>query len=173
MINKKSLILITAFMLLFIIYSGCTQNEKTITVNQMLYDINTNISSDYNTLKINYSSYNENDTIIINDQIENIEYDSDNDSTVISFFSNVNESIFKSSDLIFKGDLTDTYNVDDNVEIKLTIKHVLIPISFGDDTFYYDVEIFKEQWVSEDYFISNVQNGFPFKPMSDQIIIKK
>ena len=115
-----------------------------------------------------YNTLENGDLLIIEDVINEIFYSNDEDATIIIFRWVVNEES-DYLDLTFEGDLTDSFEMGDKVSISVTIKYVM----FSYEEFNFEMEIYKEQWVSEEYFRENVDSGADgFKPLPENIISK-
>jgi hypothetical protein len=115
-----------------------------------------------------YNTLENGDLLIIEDVINDIFYDSDEDVTIIIFRWIIND-VSDYLDLTFEGDLTDSFEIGDKVSISVTIKYVTLSYK----EFNFKMEIYKEQWVSEEYFRNDVDSGGDgFKPLSESSIAK-
>ena len=105
---------------------------------------------------ISIPAFSDGDCILIYDNISIIYYHPEEDYTDVAFSWYTDYPNEKRIDYYqFKGNLTDTFKEGDYVAIKVHIKHVIITIS---DFEVYNLEIFEEEWVSEQYFIDNVND---------------
>ena len=138
-----------------------------MTAEELFNDLE--MDSDWSTyLTIGFSSLNEGDILIMQDIISETEYNSEVDATniVFSFVSGDGTGYQR---FWFEGDITNTYAVEDEVKITVNIKHV----SFSIEPMNYDLEIFAEQWVSVEYYSSNLGTTLSgFKAMSQSTIVK-
>ena len=121
----------------------------------------------------NFKSLNDGDTLIIHDSISDISYDETTDITTINFEyeqegeeGEPTETLLIS--LIFEGNLTSEYSVDDEVTVTLTIKHITVTVMSMD----LDLEIYEEYWENEQHFIDNYATVDQFKPITSDKISK-
>lgn len=179
---KKQLLIVGIILVLLVVgLSGCTDNSGngvaktvTMTAKELQDDINGN--TDVQTfLIIGYNSVDDGDTLIIQDIISETRYNSEVGATELVFpydFSYDSEGftdVLYSSYVTFwfEGDITSNYVVGDEVKITVIIKRV----SFSYSTFDYDLELFDEQWESEEYFVSHISSDTKgFKPMPQSTI---
>lgn len=115
-----------------------------------------------------YNTLENGDLLIIEDVINDILYQSDEDVTII-FFRWIENDEGDYLDLTFEGDLTDSFDMGDKVSVSVAIKYV----TFSYKGFNFEMEIYKEQWVSEEYFRDDADSGGDgFKPLPETIIDK-
>ena len=118
-----------------------------------------------------YKNLSDGDRIIIRDNISIITYFEERNETTIAF--SWYEEMYKEHIIYFhfKGNITDRYKVGDEIEIPLTLKHVHIETN----STIYDIDVFEEQWVSEEYFAKNVHSILIYGGLKamDPSIIKK
>jgi hypothetical protein len=161
---KKSIvstILLTIILIVF--FSGCldlggngddnNQNAVIMTAREHINDLTlkTDIEGGYSLL---YDSLENGDKLIIKDTISDIFYDEKIDETKITFgWTEDGEQQFL--ELFFEGDLTETYSHVDEVEITVTIKYVNITFA----GFIFEMEIYEEQWISEEFFRTDAEAG--------------
>lgn len=145
---------------------GCSEQNNntgktvTMTAKEHLEDIETIYGTDE--ITTNFNSLDEGDTLIIQDTILNINYDDAADRTIIVFVSTEGE-LSDSMKFEFEGKLTDSFYNDEQVRITVKIKHVV----FSYQNISYDMELYEEQWVSEEYF-----NSYRYKPLPQSCITK-
>ena len=145
---------------------GCSEQDNntgktvTMTAKEHLEDIETIYAPDE--ITTNFNSLDEGDTLIIQDTILNINYDDAADRTIIVFVSTEGE-LSDSMKFEFEGKLTDSFYNDEQVRITVKIKHVV----FSYQNISYDMELYEEQWVSEEYF-----NSYRYKPLPQSCITK-
>jgi hypothetical protein len=146
---------------------GCSEQDNntkgktvTMTAKEHLDDIETIYATDEITK--NFNSLDEGDTLIIQDTILNINYDDATDRTIIVFVSTEGD-LSDSMKFEFEGKLTDSFYNDEQVRITVKIKHVV----FSYQNISYDMELYEEQWVSEEYF-----NSYRYKPLPQSCITK-
>lgn len=178
--NKHFIIFGIAVLLITVVgLSGCTEQEEngtegnggTTTVTMTAKEFHDDmISGPSETgFSVLYNSLKDGDTLIIQDSISEINYDSNTNATTVTFKWSEPTT---SRHFQFDGDITQDYLVGGGVSITVHIKHITISI----DYFEYDLEIFEEQWISEDYFSENVPNFFliiqGFKPLPQSCISK-
>ena len=108
----------------------------------------------FSNVKIFYKSLNAGDTIIIQDNISNLSYDEILNTTSVSFEWN-EYGATESLDLLFEGNITSQYIIGDRVNITVT----LIRVELTYEGVNYDLEIFAENWVNEDYFKENIRGS--------------
>ncbi len=160
---KKTILLICAvFLALVMLISGCNSGKTfTITAKELNEDVKW--VNNNTTFSMLYTSYQDGDTLIIKDTISNVTYDQNFNATGISF-------IWSSGTrgVAFQGNITDKYKEGDEVEITVHLKHV----TFFYNDINYDMEIFAEEWESQDYFIKNF-NIYPFKFLPTSCIEKE
>jgi len=168
---KKIMILVLTTLLF--LTCGCIQQNtiKSITMKELNDDIQTNLSINLSVFTIGFKSFNESDTVTIVDTIKNIVYDQESNTTEFLFDVEFNSS-FLCKPNVFKGDLRNLYSIGDKIKITVTVKRVIIPLEVVNFTITYDLEIFEELWVGEEYFKSNIMNGNSFKPLSKSLIEK-
>jgi len=164
---RKAISLLGIFCLMITIFiCGCSEQNNpgttgiTMTAKELYNDKETIQGPD--NVTINYKSLNDGDALIIQDTIFRIKYDYFFNKTIILFLWDQENS----SDPIefeFEGNITGSYFIDDQVKITVKIKHVIF--SYQDVP--YDMELFEEQWVNEEYFNSN-----RYKPLPSNCITK-
>lgn len=113
-------------------------------------------------ITINYKSVDDGDKLAIQDTIFKISYDYIYNKTIVLFVwgeEDESDSMF----FEFEGNITDSFFIGDQVKITVKIKHVIF--SYQDVT--YDMELYEEQWVSEEYYNSN-----RYKPLPVSCIVK-
>lgn len=156
------------FLALVLLISGCTNNNensggKTFMVTTEELNDHAHFVNNNTTLLIFYDSYEDGDALIIQDIISNVTYDQTFNATGISFTSPSGIRGFA-----FQGNITDKYKEGDEVKITVHLKHV----TFSYNGKNYDMEIFAEEWESQDYFINNF-NTYPFKFLPASCIEKE
>jgi hypothetical protein len=125
----------------------------------------------FSNIRIFYNISNDGDTIIIQDYISNISYDEISNTTTISFkwddYGTIRLLYF-----LFEGDITNIFNIGDNVNITVTLKRV----TFSYEGVNYDLELYAESWENQDYFEGNFINPSDIyqslKPLSSDLIEK-
>jgi len=153
--NKKLkiTIIIASILLMAIFFSGCTEDktkENTVTMSaKELYD-DIDVNNTENRYYYNYKSLNDGDTLILQDTIKKIDYYAETNSTRVTF-----EWTDGTYSPPFQGNITSMFSIGDKVKITVHIKHV----QFSNNTRSFDLELFEEQWVSQEYFLANI---FPF-----------
>ncbi len=171
--KKLVVSIITLFISLLIFFSGCLnlgenddeKNAIIMTAREHNEDItiDTNTNNSFSKL---YNSLNDGDLIIIKDVIDSIFYNQKRDATLVSFEWTENGTS-NLLEIIFEGDLTPIYFLGDEVEISVTIKYV----NFKHNEFNYEMEIYDEQWVSEEFFKTDLEaGGEGFIPLPQNII---
>ena len=148
-------------------YDDCTILSAKSLYEKMIFNISKeNIEIDQNeTTQINvsvnktvitmiYESLSDGECIIIRDNISMVTYSEEDDKTTITFSWYEDQYTKIHVYYYFMGNITDIYKVGDEVEITLTLKHVDIETNSTK----YNIDIFEEQWDSEQYFINNVQS---------------
>lgn len=166
MIRKITSIIIF-FSIVFVICSGCikekhsTESDSKI-VNWNAQDLiddfsfSTSMSGGIMKWSANYKSLNEADTLILTDKISNITYTSFLHNATSIFFDvkdytkmgmNASEVAF-----LFQGNITDKYQIGDNVKITLTVKHFVYTNETSKTSF--DWDVFEEGW-DQEYFITH------------------
>ena len=117
------------------------------------------------------NSLEDGDTLNIQDTVSLIKYWFEDDKTSITFTWQEGYNATSIS-FYFEGNITNEFNVDDEVKITVNIKHV----TFSAIGYDWDMDLFEEQWVSEEYFSSHVDHWTNFenglKPMSQSVIEK-
>jgi hypothetical protein len=103
---------------------------------------------------LDYPEIAEGDCIIIHDAISLIQYYPDDDYTSVCFSWYQNTESKKEVFYKFKGDITDIYKKGDVVEITLHLKHIELETT----DVIFDIDVFEEQWESEQFFIDNVED---------------
>ena len=125
----------------------------------------------FSNIKTFYNSSNAGDTIIIQDTISSLSYDAISKTTTLSF-EWVDSGSIKALYLLFEGDITNQYIAGDRVNITVTLKRV----TFSYEDVNYDLEVYAESWVSEEYFKENVISATEiaqaYKPLSSNLIEK-
>jgi len=164
---------------LVLFISGCTQqNNKgnegsttgktlTMTAKELFNDTDLNIS--VNGFTMNFKSLEDGDTLILQDAITNISYNSTTNTTTVEF-EWTNGIATNTLKPVFEGNITDSYKVGDQVKITEKIKKV----TFTYQTAAFDMELFADQWESQDYFISNAGSSLGgLKPLPQSSIVKR
>jgi len=114
---------------------------------------NANISLDKPILYLLYPEFEEEDCIIIHDKISLIQYYPDDQYTTVCFSWYQDQYTKTHVYYHFEGNITDTYKEGDTVEITLHLKHIELETT----NMSYSLDVFEEQWESEQYFVENVQ----------------
>ena len=165
--------------MLVILMCGCTEDKNggsgngisaktyTWTAKQVTDDMPLDLDWD-DGFQMLYSTLKDGDTLIIQDTITNISYNSDKGTTTVAF--EWTEGIETNSfNLIFEGNITNSYQPGDEVKISVTIKHVTLSYQ----GFNFEMEIYEEQWESVEYFKSDLDSGGEgFKPLPQSCIEK-
>lgn len=174
---------------LMLFFSGCTEEDdgvtnenndgsttgNTITMTAKELQNDMNLDSDWTTyFKMLYDSLKEGDTLILQDTISQIFFNSDENVTKISFnITSEDEAGYTLINYYFEGNITDSYQIDDEVKITVTIKHVEFTYESATGTMNYELELFDEQWESEEYFTTNLASIYGgFKPLTESYIEK-
>lgn len=142
--------------------------ELTMTAKEHNNDIaiDSNIVDGY---KLLYRSLEDGDNLVIRDIIGSISYHPDVDATKIVFEWIENEKN-DYLEVFIKGDITNEFSKEDEVEISVTIKYV----DFIFNGYRFEMEIYDEQWENEKYFSENVGTILMgFKPLPFSVISKK
>jgi len=161
----KSLIL-GICLITVILICGCIKNNnnnynnspKTVVMTARELSDDMNQFETNSSVFFNLTSLQGGDTLIVHDTISETTYDPDENASVVIFKWQSAERQNTSINFIFQGNITSEYKKSDEVNITLHIKHVV----FSNATTKFDLEIFEEQWVSEDYFLKNI-SYYPFK----------
>jgi hypothetical protein len=145
-----------------ILLCGCTEQQqtlpqKTITMSAQEYtddiDFSMGTADGKITLDLDYRTLNEGDTLLIEDTIDNITYTSVTlNVTTISFdVDNYSSMGVNRSEVafMFTEDLTNSYQIGDDVRITLTIKH----FTYANEAsqMIIDMEVFAEGWDEESF----------------------
>jgi len=171
-IMKKTVIVIfIIYLIIILITSGCTENNSTSkktytwTAKQVFADILKDTNWDDGNQWL-YDTLEDGDTLIIQDTITNISYDPDTNTTIVTFeWTEGNET--NSLNPTFEGDITSYYQPGSNVKITVTIKYVKLTYQ----NVIFEMEIYQEQWESEEYFISDSDSsGEGLKPLPQSCI---
>ena len=160
-----TLVMSVISLMLVILISGCSTTGKTFTITAKELNDNTKWVNSNTTFSLLYDSYEDGDTLIIKDTISTITYDKTFNATGISFIWDNGTQI---RNFAFKGNITDSYKNGDKVKITVHLKHV----TFSYNGKNYDMEIFAEEWESQDYFIKNFDT-YPFKFLPASCIEKE
>ena len=176
---KKELISLgLACIIIVILFCGCTQQDDngtngdtvTMTVKELYDDMAP--PGGILSLTVLYDSLEDGDTLILQDTIPEITYVSDTQSTNIRYEwveEHNNGTLTKSRTIRIEGDITDEFQVRDEFKLTVKIKHVTISNPLGEGEI--ELEIFEEEWVSEEYFIENLANS-GLKPLPRSCIEK-
>jgi len=187
--KKTSIVLCIICLGLVLLLSGCTEdsdsetNESnggsttgniiTMTAKELQYDMS--LDTDGATyFKMLYNSLKEGDILVLQDSISQISYNSDEGVTKISFnITTEGEAGYTLVNYYFEGDITESYQIDDEVKITETIKHVEFTYESAIGSMNYELELFDGQWESEEYFVNNLASIFGgFKPLTQSCIEK-
>ena len=155
-----------AVLLTFLVFTGCFGNSNnendtntrgsnhiTVTMNasefhEDIHDRDSGRAGVWRNYTRYYDSVDGGDTLIVIDYISDLNYQSEKDKTLITLSDPT--IIFS-----FKGNIENSFTIGDKVKITVTIKHVELSFVLNNVSMYYDVEIYEEQWVDEQYFIEN------------------
>lgn len=144
-------------------------NHKTVTMNasELRKDLHNEGSYSSEVEVQNYARYydsvDEGDTLVIVDYVTEIYYWAEKDKTRIDLSD-------PTVGFYFNGNVENSYDVGDEVRVTVTIKHVELSYTSNGRTLNYDVEIFEEQWVNEQYFIEN-KFGAPLPTSCIEIVV--
>lgn len=171
---KKEKLVVVLICGVMLFTCGCIQQNDSNTGNTVIMTAKEHsddkfTDTDWITyITIFYNSLEDGDSLIIRDIISNISYDSDTDTTTVTFEWTEN-GVTSSLTPVFAGDLTGSFQPGDEANISVKIKHV----TFSYEDMNYDLEIYEEQWESQDYFISNVGSALGgLKPLPQRSIAK-
>jgi hypothetical protein len=153
--------------------SGCTEqdnsganggtttgNTYTMTAKEVFADMNTD--TDWSTyIKMLYTTLEDGDILIIHDTIDNISYSLETDRTMVIFDASEEGDMSSSLVYPFEGNLTDSYQVEDEVKITATIKYVHETYEQGGSSMDYELEIFEELWTTIDEYIASQGGALP------------
>lgn len=176
--RKKYLVIIFSFVFVIVLFCGCFEENNSSNDNddeenfivfsaQQYYKDKTIEIKEDGTVVIDFQLLQNNDKIVIKDIINDIGYIESQGNTFIKFqFQDLLEGdnnqqidvIF-----IFKDNITNVFEVGDEVEISVTIEHV----EFTFNNTEYDIEVFEEEW-DQEYFEVNGD----FKPLTLDCIKK-
>lgn len=162
--KKIILVMSIVSLMLMILISGCSTTGKTFTMTAKELNDNAKFVNSNKTFSILYTSYEDGDTLIIKDTISDVTYNQTFNVTGISIMGG-SDSI---RGFAFQGNITDLYKNGDKVKITVHIKHVTFLYNGKN----YDMEIFAEEWESQDYFIENFDT-YPFKFLPTSCIEKE
>ena len=158
--NKKitlsiALVIMIIIIILAIIFLQPQTNQTTNTISAQEFSeqIETEINETGKKIMLNFKDLYDGDKVKLKDTIDYIKYREDSDCTSIEF--DVNTTLasgdqIASMEFDFEGNITDTYQKNDQVEISFTIKHV----EFTYDDWSYDLEVYEEAW-DQDYYLDN------------------
>lgn len=165
--NKVFTILIIC-LLTIVLFSGCTENNnksknietKTIhmTAQEFIDDFSfsTSMSGGNMNWATDYSSLNEGDTLILTDKIYNMTYTSFmyNATTIYFDVEDYTRMGISASEvgLLFEGNITDKYSIDDTVRVTLTVKHFVYTNETTGAVL--DMEVFEEGWDQNKFMMS-------------------
>jgi hypothetical protein len=163
---KKTKFLIPSLCLIIsILICGCINNNtndnispKTVVMTAREFSDDMKQFETNSSVSFDFTSLQGGDTLIVEDTISETAYDQSENATAVKFKWQSGERENTSINFVFKGNITGEYKKSDEVNITLHIKHVV----FSNATKKFDLEIFEEQWVSEDYFLKNI-DYYPFK----------
>lgn len=181
---KKAILVAGIVCLILVLFiCGCTEQKengtggssttgKTVTMTaeewQNDADIDINQETEPYYAKILSKSLDEGDTLIIQDTISEISYNSSTDITTITFTTSGDP--YKRE---FEGDLTVSFQAGDEVKITVTIKHVEFTYESVIGTMDFDMEVFEEIWVSEEYYKTKSDAGeLGYKSLPQSCIAK-
>jgi len=174
--KKKILGICIVVLMLVALVSGCTENKTTdsnddnngggttgntytMTAKEMQDDMT--MDTDWATyIKILYTTLADGDTVVIQDTITEISYDSETDRTTVTFEWTEDE-VTGSLNLPFEGDITATYQAGDEVKVTVTIKHVEFTYETSGASMDYEIEIFDEQWTTQEEYIASQGGALP------------
>lgn len=170
---KKTILGIGIVLLMLVmLISGCTDSDEesdnggttgnTYTMTAKEFNDDMTMDTDGTTYVTHgYTSLEGGDTLIIQDTITEILYDSVTDSTTVTF-EWIEGEVPSSLNLPFEGNITGSYQVGAEVKVTVKIKHVTFTLEVGEMSIDYDIEIFEEQWITqEDYLTSGGRNALP------------
>lgn len=171
-----------ACIIIVILICGCTQqdnngngngtsgNTVTMTVKELYDDMVP--PQGMLSLTVLYNSLEDGGTLILQDTIPSIEYYPDAWSTNIRYEwveEHNNGTLTKSRTIRIEGDIREEFQVGDEFKLTVNIKHVTISNPLGEGEI--KLEIFEEEWVSEEYFVENLATS-GLKPLPQSCIEK-
>ena len=146
--KEKLLLLVLLNLFLFVFHCGCLENDGKhsliMTMGEFLNDYKSNVDNDTHKITSWYTSLDAGDTVTIRDTIRFIRYNESYNITFIEFasFNNVESPI--------GGNITNTFNAGDTIEMKLhIIRTSFMAVIPPDEIWAYDIEVIKEGWDSE------------------------
>jgi hypothetical protein len=113
-----------------------------------------NVSINKTVLTITYDGLTDGECIVIRDNASIVNYSEEEGKTTITFSWYEDQYTKTHVYYYFLGNITSEFNEGDEVAIKLTLKHV----ETETNSTIYILDVFEEQWESEQYFIENVQS---------------
>lgn len=173
--KKKILGICIIVLMLVALVSGCTENKttddgdngggttgNTYTWTAEEFEDDLTFDTDWETyFKMVFGTLADGDTLILQDTISEISYDSLTDRTTITFDTSEGGDISSSINNNFEGDITDTYQVGDEVKITVTIKHVEFTDDSTGTSMDYELEIFEEQWTTQEEYVTSGGGALP------------
>ena len=167
--NKTLSVIVIACLIATVFICGCTSNKdntgnispKTVTMTAQELSNNMSISMEMFggvwKLITDYKSLNEKDTLILTDKISNItHWESLYNATIVIFnVKNYTKMGINGSEIsfLFEGNITDAYQIGDEVKITLTVKHFVYTNETSKMSL--DTEVFNEGW-NQEYFITHL-----------------
>ncbi len=141
---KLNIILALGLSLIVVLSTGCLEGgeskAETMTLGELMNDYDANMDNDTKKFTNMLKSLDEGDTVIIKDKINNMTYIDYYDYTPVEFTSLLGVPF------PIEGDITDRFEIGDNVEIKLHIVNVTYTEQVEEEIWTVEQETFKEGW---------------------------
>ena len=141
---KLNIILALGWLLIVVLSTGCLEGgeskAETMTLGELMNDYDGNMDNDTKKFTNMLKSLDEGDTLIIRDKINNMTYMDYHDYTPIEFASLLGVPF------PIEGDITDRFEIGDNVELKLHIVRVIYTEQVDGEIWTIEQETFREGW---------------------------
>lgn len=137
-------IIVSGWLLIVVLSIGCLEGgeskAETMTLGELMNDYDYNVDNDTKKITNMLKSLDEEDTLIIRDKINNMTYIDYYDYTPVEFASLLGEGF------PIEGDITDRFEIEDNVELKLHIVRVIYTKQLDGEIWTIEQETFREGW---------------------------
>lgn len=147
-------------------------SDKAIRMTAREFSSKITTSDEGENITIDFFSLEDGDKIIIVDKISDIYYA--NNITYIEFRFPALPSGDIDYIIDFQDDLTKEFEIDEKVDIFLTIKHKNFNYAINDKNYNFDIKFFEGQWESEEYFVkqAEIHSPYLYKPLPADLIKK-
>ena len=140
------------------------REPMTITMNATEHSNDKSMDSVVGRATISFDSLIEGDTLVLQDIIYDLSYSKNDNMTTISLSPKL--------DIYFEGDMSETYEIGNEVRITVKILRVTFDHEYYGTTTRWNIELYEGHWEDAEYFTSHISSTTPYVPLKESVIEK-